>query len=264
MANAAAVDARRALQPETGARWIEVAGARAMFDGVDSPISQTFGIGLFDPFLTDEFDQVEAFFAERGARVHHEICSFADRATISLLSARGYSPVEASVVLIRPTVTVGDTGPSTISVRTIGEDEATAWCRLAAQGWSDDSPELKASIEELLAIVVRARDVTAFVAEQDGEAIATGALNLVNGVAVLAGASTIPVARRQGAQRALLHARLAFAAARGADLAMVVAQPGSGSQRNAEREGFRPVYARVKWGRAAGHSHGSTPTTLPT
>ncbi len=251
MANAAAVDARRELQPETGATWIEVAGARAMFDGVASPISQTFGIGLFDPFLTDEFDQVEAFFAERGAPVHHEICSFADRETIGLLSARGYSPVEASVVLIRPTVTVGDTGPSAITVRTIGEGEATAWCRLAAQGWSDETPELSSSIEELLAIVIEARGVTAFVAERDGAAIATGALNLVNGVALLAGASTIPAARRRGAQRAVLHARLDFAEARGADLAMVVAQPGSASQRNAERAGFRPVYARVKWGRPA-------------
>ena len=87
-------------------------------------------------------------------------------------------------------------------------------------------------------------------AEREGEPIATGALNLVNGVALLAGASTIPAARRQGAQRALLKARLDFAAARGADLAMVVAQPGSGSQRNAERAGFRPVYTRVKWQRA--------------
>jgi hypothetical protein len=47
----------------------------------------------------------------------------------------------------------------------------------------------------------------------------------------------------------LLRHRLAFAAHRGIELAMVVAQPGSASQRNAERQGFRPAYTRVKWRR---------------
>lgn len=32
---------------------------------------------------------------------------------------------------------------------------------------------------------------------------------------------------------------------------MMVAQPGSGSQRNAERQGFRTAYTRVKWQRGA-------------
>ena len=44
MANAAAVESRRTMQPETGAEWTEIAGVYAMFDGPDSPITQTFGI----------------------------------------------------------------------------------------------------------------------------------------------------------------------------------------------------------------------------
>jgi GNAT superfamily N-acetyltransferase len=101
-------------------------------------------------------------------------------------------------------------------------------------------------------VVSRARGVTCFLAELDGEPVAAGALNITNGVALLSGASTIPAARRRGAQLALLETRLAFAAARGIDLAMIVTQPGSASQRNAERRGFRPVYTRMKWQRATG------------
>ena len=59
-----------------------------------------------------------------------------------------------------------------------------------------------------------------------------------------------PDARKQGAQRALLEARLAYAAQQGCDLAMMAAAPGSASQRNAERQGFRIAYTRIKWGRA--------------
>ncbi|HSO74006.1 MAG TPA: hypothetical protein VLU47_04145 [Blastocatellia bacterium] len=43
------------------------------------------------------------------------------------------------------------------------------------------------------------------------------------------------------------HARLAFAVENGCDLAMVATQPGSGSQRNVERQGFRVVYTRTKF-----------------
>jgi hypothetical protein len=99
-------------------------------------------------------------------------------------------------------------------------------------------------------ITTRARGTHCFLAELDGHPIAAAALTVHNGIALLAGACTIPEARRQGAQLALLHARLTFAAKLGVDLAMVVTAPGSASHRNAERQGFRPVYTRAKWLRA--------------
>src|SRR5262249_60217995 len=86
-----------------------------------------------------------------------------------------------------------------------------------------------------------------FPAEHDGRPIATGALSLRGRVALLAGASTIPEGRGRGAQHSLLAARLAYAVEQGRDLAMMGASPGSGSQRNAERHGFRIAYTRTKW-----------------
>src|ERR1700749_4929000 len=103
MANAAFGESRRELDQAVGAEWIDVAGAYAMFDGVGSPLTQTFGIGLFEPFLEAQFAEAEAFFRERGASTDHEIASFAAPATISILSQRGYSPIEASVVSTRST-----------------------------------------------------------------------------------------------------------------------------------------------------------------
>jgi hypothetical protein len=41
--------------------------------------------------------------------------------------------------------------------------------------------------------------------------------------------------------------RLRFAADQGCDLALMGALPGSASQRNAERQGFRIAYTRLKW-----------------
>src|SRR5258708_30021701 len=88
---------------------------------------------------------------------------------------------------------------------------------------------------------------SAFLAELAGQPIATGAMSIWQGVAMLAGASTVPEGRKQGAQLALLNARLSYAAEHGCDLAMMGALPGSSSQRNAERQGFRIAYTRIKW-----------------
>ncbi len=67
------------------------------------------------------------------------------------------------------------------------------------------------------------------------------------GVALLAGASTIPEMRRRGLQAALLEARKRYAFEHGYQLAMMVTESGSQSQRNAERKGFRIAYTRIKW-----------------
>jgi GNAT superfamily N-acetyltransferase len=249
LANAATVDSRRRLQPEVGAEWIEVAGVYAMFDGPASPLTQTFGLGLFEPFLERELDEVEDFFTNRGAATFHEVSSFVAPETLNLLGVRGYSPIEASTVLIRSTATAPAADSGAITVRSIRAEEAPTWCRIAAQGWASESAELGSFLESLGAVMVQARGVACFLAELDREPIAAAAMHVTNGTALLAGAATIPSARRRGAQLALLDARLAFASARGIDLAMVVTQPGSASQRNAERQGFRPVYTRAKWQR---------------
>ena len=72
-------------------------------------------------------------------------------------------------------------------------------------------------------------------------------LGIHEGVALFSGAATVPELRRRGLQAALLEARLHYAFEHGCDLAMMVAEPGSDSQRNAERKGFRIAYTRTKW-----------------
>ena len=86
-----------------------------------------------------------------------------------------------------------------------------------------------------------------FLAQIERQPIAAGMLFIYDGVALLAGASTVPEGRRNGAQLALLDARLRYAAEQGCTLAMMGAAPGSQSQRNAEKNNFRIAYTRTKW-----------------
>src|SRR5437660_12242966 len=84
-ANADFVETRARLFPDSGATWIEVAGVCAMFDGVESPCTQTFGLGLFDPITEVEMETLEAFFRHHGAPVFHELSPLADLDTLELL-----------------------------------------------------------------------------------------------------------------------------------------------------------------------------------
>jgi len=72
-------------------------------------------------------------------------------------------------------------------------------------------------------------DGACFLVELNGQPIAAGALTIHDGVALLAGASTVPEWRRRGAQRVLLQSRLQYARRAGCDIAMVCAEPGSAS-----------------------------------
>ncbi len=243
------VEARAEVEPESGACWIGAAGAFAMYDGAASPLTQTFGLGLFDPVSADDMQRVEDFFRGRGAPVFHEVSPLADASLLALLNERGYRPVEFTSVMFRPLRTgLRVTAPrdERISVRAVGEDEHELWARTAARGWSE-FPEVAGQMYGLGLISAKRPGALSFLAELGGEPIATGALALCEGVALLAGASTVPEGRRRGAQTALLDARLRHAAGRGCDLAMMCALPGSASQRNAERQGFRIAYTRVKW-----------------
>jgi GNAT superfamily N-acetyltransferase len=115
-----------------------------------------------------------------------------------------------------------------------------------AAGWSHVR-EVSGMMRELADVCANTSGLFSFLVELDDEVIATGNLAIRGEVAQLAGACTIPQARKQGAQLALLEKRLQFAAEQGCKLATMGAEPGSASQRNAERHGFRIAYTRVKW-----------------
>ena len=243
------VEARAKLFPDSGAEWLEVGGAYAMYDGVESPVTQTFGLGMFQAITDAEMERIETFFHGHGAPVFHEVSPLADPSVLTLLNERGYQPLEFTSVMFRPIqrgVQYAAPRNPGIQVRTVEADEYDLWTQTAVRGWRE-FPDLANVMLELCQVSVRRPEALSFLAELDGQPIATGAMSICEGVALLAGASTIPEGRKQGAQLALLDSRLRYAAEQGCDIAMMGALPGSASQRNAERQGFRIAYTRIKW-----------------
>ena len=246
--NVAFIEARAVAFPDSGAEWIAIAGTYAMFDGPASPVTQTFGLGMFEPVSEENLNKIERFFLDRGAGVFHEVSPLADPSTFALLNDRGYKPIEFTSVMFRPIsadLVLTASQNSKVSVRLPAEYESALWSETAFRGWSEFA-EFSDFLRDMGKVHACSKTLS-FLAELDNEPIATGMLGITDGVALLAGASTIPEARRQGAQLALLEHRLRYGAQHGCDIAMMAALPGSASQRNAERHGFRIAYTRIKW-----------------
>jgi GNAT superfamily N-acetyltransferase len=214
---------------------------------VDSPVTQTFGLGLFEPASPASLDAIEHFFRKRGAPVQHEVSPFAGVAAADLLCARGYRPVETSNVLYRTIEQPTDQPQADIRVRIIAPEEAQLWADVHARGWAHEHPEWLPFLQQLGVISAAREQSLCFLAEFDGTPGAAGVLCVHEGIALFGGSATIPELRRCGLQTALLRERTRYAYEHGCDLAMMVAEPGSNSQHNAERKGFRIAYTRTKW-----------------
>src|SRR5262245_62831761 len=160
----------------------------------------------------------------------------ADASLLTLLNERGYQPIELTSVMYRPIgrgVQLASPRNEKVQSRLMQDGEEGLWGLTESRGWSE-LPEFADMVLELMYVNAKRQDGLSFLAELDGLPIATGAMFIHDGVALLAGASTIPEGRRQGAQLALLESRLRYASEKGCDIAMMCALPGGASQRNAE------------------------------
>lgn len=226
---------------------MECGGAIAVFDGVDSPVTQTFGLGIFEELTGATLNSIEEFFRGHSAPVLHEVSPFAGPDAFALLCEGGYRPIELSSVLFQQVAEPPLANTSNITVRIAGPEEARVWGDVSARGWSQDHPEFTEFLAELGKVIAAREHTVCFLAEFEGIPGAAGALCLHEGVALFGGSATVPELRRRGLQSALLRERMRYAFNQGCDLAMMAAQPGSDSQRNAERAGFRIAYTRTKW-----------------
>lgn len=250
---AAAARAAHRRRPGASGFVTPLAGGVATFADEGSPFNKVAGLG-FDGLPGEaELTAVERAFAACDAPVQVELAHLADPGLGELLTGRGYRLESFENVLGRALHGVPEpVTPAGVAVRPSGDDEFDRWLDVVAdaaahpdtQGvpWHEEFPrEVYLAAERDLA----AAGVVRYAALCDGALAGGAGMRLADGVAQFAGAATAPAYRRRGVQSALLAARLADAAAAGCDVAVIVTQPGSRSQQNAQRRGFDLLYTRA-------------------
>jgi GNAT superfamily N-acetyltransferase len=251
--------AQARLDPESGAMALPVGGGYAVFMGVGSPLSQVQGVGLYGPLSEAEVERMETFYRERGAPIQLELASLADSSLLGLLSRRGYRAVEQTHVLVRPLGAREPAGEqesprvkgravdaeTAVEAVPIRPDEVATWAESVLRCFFDGPEELPRPLLEGAIAMASIPMVSCWLARVGDRIAGGGALVIHNRLALICGDGTLPEFRSQGVQTALLRARLDRARRSGCDLAVICTQPGSSSQRNAERQGFQVVYART-------------------
>jgi ribosomal protein S18 acetylase RimI-like enzyme len=230
-----------------------IAGGVASFAGDGSPYNKVAGLGFGGVPDPAALGRIEKAFASFGSPTQVELAHLADPEIGVLLSARGYQLESFENVLGRAlTGDIERVTPPGIEVRRSGEDEFSAWLDVVAdasvhpdtQGvpWHEEFPReviIEAELDSAEAGDVR------YAALRDGTLAGGATMRLADGIAQLTGAATAPAHRRRGIQTALLAVRLADAAAAGCEVAVIIVQPGSKSQQNAQRQGFDLLYTRA-------------------
>jgi len=251
-AEAAIACAERIQSSVQGAAVEAMAGGYAVYCGANSPITQAVGLGLNGPVSKEEFDRLEEFYFSRKEPVRVETCPLADASLIEHYRERGYHVSEFSNVMVRPVTKVeGVAIPPDIEIARVADREIVLWTMTVAQGFAEHFPVTQ-ELLDVMRLFANGKNTECYLARIEGK-VAGGATLAARGrIAGLFGASTLPAYRKRGVQTALLETRMARAAELGCELAMSLAQPGSASQRNITRRGFRTLYSRVKFERAVG------------
>lgn len=247
----AGAETMRHLQLDTGAAVLQVAGGYAVYCGANSPVTQAMGLGLSGPVSAEEFDRMEEFYFSRNEPVRVETCPLADASLFALYRERGYVVTDFSNVMVR-LLDSSERWPEEdgIEIRQASRGEMDLWTLTVAQGFAEHYP-VTDEIVRIMKVFGWSRGMESYLARIDGKVAGGATLSLRGKIAGLFGASTLVDFRKRGVQTALLRTRLRRAAEAKCEIGMSLAHPGSHSQRNITRMGFRTLYTRVKFEREA-------------
>lgn len=233
------IERAEALNAAGSGDSIPVCGGYANFAGIGSPLTHAIGLGMSGPVTADEFDRMEDFYRSRGSPVNLDFCPHADPSLMELIGARGYRIVESNNVLAGPII-----GGPDARVRQSTADEVELWNMTVLRGFFPVGTPSPTDLD-IGRLLLRLDSATGWFAFVDHQPAAGGAMNVRGKLALLFADSTLEAYRGQGLHLALIRARLQHAAELGCDLATASTVPGSISQRNYERAGFRVVYTKL-------------------
>lgn len=213
-------------------------------------VNRAIGVG---PDLGDgDLDAVERFYAERGLPPSIQLSSWAGEATLDRLTDRGYRPRwfrSVFAVMLPPGVVpsppVPPVPPPGVEIAAVDDHRLDEWLDVIAGGNEIHDDQGRLVSDEFARAAHAATGSIDLLALAGGRAVGCGSMQLMDGVAVLGGAATLPGHRGRGVQGALLRHRLRLAATHGCTLAAVTAVPAGASARNVRRVGLPLIDTQV-------------------
>ncbi len=245
--NKAMAEAQARMKPESGARCERIGDpercAFAVYLGPGHMLNQGLALGLDGPMKEDDLAALESIL---GRPTVLELSAGADPGLYGMLSKRGYRLQMFQQVWMRALDELPfDPAPKMV-VRPIEPGEEKLFARVVAAGFFERD-ELNDDGLGIMLPTTEAKGTSCFLAFLDNDPVGAGTVGIHDGTAALSGTSVRPGFRGRGGQGALIHARLAFAKARGCTLACSATVPHGHSQFNLQKLGFRVAYPKLEF-----------------
>ncbi len=217
-----------------------LAGGQVVLLGPGMYVNRGLAMGLGIEITTEHLEALEARSAAAGVPPEVEVAPWADPSLLERTASRGYRPVGWRSTLLRPLPQAEQLPtPTKVTIEEVRDATGLSeWQDTAAEGFGFTTGDER-RISDLYVAAVHASGTThLYLARLCGRAVAVASLAMHEQVGILGGMTTVPSARGQGVQRALIGFRLAAAARAGCRVALSTTAPVGGSERNLLRSGF--------------------------
>lgn len=225
-------------------------------------INRTLGLGMKGPVTDIDIRHLENLHLDANLSPTILLCPYADPSALQVLAVRGYGVDSFLNIYARSLHDLSldfdmDVNPESIEypfgldtkvVRAPATDTGmAAFINNSVAGFKDGGKALTL-LRNLAEMAALRTDTILYLAKIDGQIAGCGALALIETeygrVAHMYIDSTTPSFRGRGIQRALIRARMLDAKRLGYNFVTIHANPGVGTGRNAEKEGFRLAFTK--------------------
>lgn len=244
----------REHDPSWRSETFELAGGRAVLWGRGLYVNRALAAGVDRSMTATDFETLECRSDALGVPSALEVTPMTSASVVELAAERGY--VATGVVTALRHHLAGATGDGVGGVDGVLVEPADVptWQAIAAAGWGHEQPAARRA-SDAFAAAAAVVDGDGFVVARDaddGRPIGCATLSMRDGIATLAGMSTLPSERRRGVQAALVHHRLLRARAAGCAVATSTTVSGGASERNLRRLGFEAWFEVTTLTRSTG------------
>lgn len=233
----------------SGSDTLSLSTGGAFYLGPDAFLSQVVGWGFYPDLTTlkNELDDIEQFYKAHDCSINIELSPYVNPGLLSVFKEKQFSVEELNTISylefsdeeVNFNSQFNSNGKS-FTIRSVDESSLSEWAQIVAIGFD------AADVEEQFLQYAQAEAITAYAAFHEENMVAGATLSVHESVCDLGVTSTLPIFRGHGLQKALLLARLQDAQHQQIRLASVTTEPGSISEQNIQKIGFKPAYTRLK------------------
>ena len=224
------------LYPESKPEYFELCGGAVVYVSSTSPLTQLIGFGITEPVTAKDIAFLSQYFQDRGLPFRIRVTPFTHPTLYECLAGKQFKASDVTFMMARK-LNARPTASKIPGLKIDVIKNEAMWMAAFGRGYCNGNMDPES--ERLGRTLFHAKGSQVIAAWVDGQVTGVGILTMVDNLATLNAACTLPEYRNLGIQKALIESRMAIAVQHGIKMVMARVSPGTVSQRNFEKLGFR-------------------------